>query len=541
MGSSFNKILAGSFRNYYLILILLAASLPLSIFTTSMAEVLLFINWIAEGNFPGKWKVLKQRKAPLVISFIFILHILGLLYTSDFNYAFHDLKIKLPIFFLPLIIGSSQALNGKQVRTLLLIFSAAVFASTLVSTSIFFGFVDFVYYDFREISIFISHIRLSLMVNLAIFVLSYYGFGGGSSPLYSKKFRILLIITAIWLAGFLLILKSVTGIFIFLLLVLFLGWKYSARIDSIAPRFIIRVFIITIPLLIASWISHTVGKYYFREKVDFSTLETHTPQGNPYDHYTGSKWAENGYYVWLYVCEDELRQEWNKRSELEYDGKDHMGQHLRYTLIRYLTSKGYRKDAGGVQQMTETDIQAVENGVANYIFLNKYSLYPRIYQIIWELDSYKQGNDPSGHSVAQRLAYMQASTHIIKNNIVFGVGTGDVQQEFNNYYKMSDNPLRAEYRRRAHNQFYTFLITFGIVGFVICIFALFLPVFMEKRWGDYLFLCFGIIGFLSMLNEDTLETQTGVSFFMFFYSLLLFGRNSGVSAENNNMQIISDD
>jgi hypothetical protein len=184
-----------------------------------------------------------------------------------------------------------------------------------------------------------------------------------------------------------------------------------------------------------------------------------------------------------------------------------------------------RKDAGGVRQLNEVDIQAVENGIANYIFLKKFSLYPRIYQIIWEIDNYRQGNNPSGHSVAQRLVYNSAAVYIIRNNILFGVGTGDVQKEFNNYYNLSDNPLRLESRRRAHNQFVTFIITFGLLGFIICISARILPVFLEKRWGDYLFLCFGIIGFLSMLNEDTLETQTGISFFMFFYSILLFGRN----------------
>jgi O-antigen ligase len=183
--------------------------------------------------------------------------------------------------------------------------------------------------------------------------------------------------------------------------------------------------------------------------------------------------------------------------------------------------------------MSEVDIQAVENGFSNYIFLNKYSIYPRIYQIIWELDNYRNGDNPSGHSIGQRLVYFNAAMYIIKNNFVLGVGTGDVQQEFNNYYKLSDDPLKLESRRRAHNQFLTFFIAFGIVGFIISIIALFLPVFLEKRWSDYLFLCFAIIAFLSMLNEDTLETQTGVSFFMVFYSLFLFGRNKPIPQNRN--------
>jgi hypothetical protein len=524
MQSYIKNLFHDSAKNYYFLLIFLAVSLPLSVFTTTLAEILLIVNWIAERKFSEKFNILKQRKTPLIISSIFLLHILGLLYSSDFQYAFHDLKIKLPLLIIPLLIGSSSPLSEKQIRTLLIWFSAAILASSLISSSIFFGICKYEYYDVRDISLFISHIRFSLMINLAICSLLYYGFGGDTIPLENKKLRIALVLTAFWLAAFLLILKALTGLIILMILILVIGWKYSSRIHLVAPRFIIRVLIITLPLIVASYLTNVVAKYLYRENINFSELDTLTPDGNTYYNNTGLNWVENGNYVWIYVCEQELMQEWNKRSSLEYYGKDKQGQDLRYTLIRYLTSKGYRKDAGGVRQMNTTDIQAVENGVANYIFLNKYSLYPRIYQIIWELDNYRHGSNPSGHSVALRLEYYNAAIDIIKHNFIFGVGTGDVQKEFNTYYSKSENPLVEKSRRRAHNQFVTLFITFGIIGFIMSIFVMFYPIFAEDRWGDYLFLCFAIIGFLSMLNEDTLETQTGVSFFIFFYSLFLFGR-----------------
>jgi hypothetical protein len=525
MRRDIKNILTDYSGNYYLLLIFLACSLPLSVFTTSLAEILLFLNWLAEGKFPEKIKILRQRKSPLIITSIFALHIIALIYTSDFQYAFHDLKIKLPILILPVLIGSSHLLTEKQVRALLIWFSSAVIASSVISTSIFFDIFDYEYFEFRSISIFISHIRFALMINLAIFSLLYFGSGGDTSPIQDKKLRIILIIGALWLSTFLLILKSFTGIVIFVILSLFMSWKYSAFIKQLAPRFIVRVLIITVPLLIAMLLSDSVAKFYYRDKLDIVTLEAKTPDGNPYSHNIQDTSVENGHYVWIYVCEKELSEEWNKRSSLAYEGKDKLGQHLKYTLIRYLTSKNFRKDANGVRQMTPEDISAVENGIANYIFLNKYSIYPRIYQTIWEIDNYMNGNNPSGHSVAQRMAYLSAASHIIRHNFIFGVGTGDVQQEFNNYYKMCDDPLQEISRRRAHNQFVTFMVSFGIIGFTVSIIAFFLPVFLERRWKDYLFQCFAIIAFLSMLNEDTLETQTGVSFFIFFYSLFLFGRN----------------
>ena len=43
---------------------------------------------------------------------------------------------------------------------------------------------------------------------------------------------------------------------------------------------------------------------------------------------------------------------------------------------------------------------------------------------------------------------------------------------------------------------------------------------------------FFFIGMISMLNEDTLETQTGVSFFIFFYSLLMFAREGNEKGDD---------
>ncbi len=524
MYRQFKDFFSNYTRNYYYLLIFLAVSLPLSVFTTSFAEILLLLNWILEGRFSEKISLLKKRKAPLIISFLYIIHLFGLLNTVDFQFGIHDLKIKLPVLLLPLIIGSSSLLDEKKIRNILLFFAASVISASICSTSVFLGFINYPIYDFRDISLFISHIRFSLMVNLAIFSLFYYGFGEDPVPLKNRNFKLVLVFSAIWLCAFLLVLKSLTGIFIFLVVGLIMGWKYSGKIGLIAPRFFIRVIIITIPLIIASYITHTISRYYYRENISITALDSLTIDKNPYNNYNQLTWVENGNYVWIYVCEEELRPEWNSKSNLNYDGKDKMGQDLRFTLIRYLTSKGLRKDRSGIKELTKTDITAIENGVANYIFLDKFSLYPRLYQIIWEVDAYKKGNNPSGHSFTQRLAYFDASMFLIRNNFLFGVGTGDVQKEFNTYYSMSDNPLKKENQRRAHNQYLTFLLTFGIIGFIGSIIALILPVFIEKRWNDYLFVCFFIIGLLSMLNEDTLETQTGVSFFMFFYCLLLFAR-----------------
>ena len=310
---------------------------------------------------------------------------------------------------------------------------------------------------------------------------------------------------------------------VFGIVFLYSAWKYSGMIKEIAPLFIVRTLIICIPLIVFSFLSRSAGRFYYREEIDFSRLDQYSFFGNPYSHDTLSAETENGYHVWIYVNEDELREGWNSLSQYKYDGKDKRGQDVRYTLIRYMTSKGLRKDISGLRSLDPADIFAIEKGNTNYLFLNRFSLYPRVYEVLWEIEKYRRGEDPGGHSVAQRLVYLKAAVSIIRENPVFGTGTGDVRKELIRYYENNVPELDSRWWGPAHNQFITFLVVFGITGFVLAMAFFFLPPVLEKRHRSYLFNVFFIIVILSMLTDDTLETQTGVSFVMFFYSLFVFG------------------
>ena len=245
---------------YYYAVILLAASLPLSIYMTSVAELALLANWLFEGKFSQKWEMLKRRKAVIFLCSLYFLHILGLIYTESFNfgYALHDLKIKLPLLILPIIFASSPAFTEKQFKLILILFVLATLSSSLISFMVFIGFIPYEYYDFREISIFISHIRLALMVNLSIFILLYYIFQKDKDYRLSFPWNTLSAAGILWFVFFLILLKSLTGLLILTSLVLLLAWFYSSRIVEVAPRFIIKVLIITIPLIIVSYIAKSI-------------------------------------------------------------------------------------------------------------------------------------------------------------------------------------------------------------------------------------------------------------------------------------------
>ena len=160
--------------------------------------------------------------------------------------------------------------------------------------------------------------------------------------------------------------------------------------------------------------------------------------------------------------------------------------------------------------------------MANYIYKNQYSMYPLFYNVLWQLNSDKRGDNPSGHSVIQRMEHLKAGFNIFINNFWFGVGTGDVKSAFSKYYVEVNSPLSLEVRHRAHNQFLTFLIAFGFFGFLLALFTIVFPIWNVKENLSAYFVIFITIAFFSFMAEDVLETSAGSMFFAYFYSLFLF-------------------
>jgi hypothetical protein len=97
---------------YIFSLILLAAGLPLSKFLMSLSQIILFCNWLLSGDLKAKFVSFFNNKPALVLCSLLILHLCGLLYTSDFYYALNDIRIKLPLLLLPIVLSTSPPLEN---------------------------------------------------------------------------------------------------------------------------------------------------------------------------------------------------------------------------------------------------------------------------------------------------------------------------------------------------------------------------------------------------------------------------------------------
>jgi hypothetical protein len=530
-------------------LALLVIALPLSKFMMSVSQFVLAVYWVfgedsgttvhagkvgrslSGGlqllgiNVVNRFRKFFRSPSALLIASVFFIHVIGLLWSSDLSYGLEDVRKKIPLFIIPLVIATSDKLNRKQFDLIMYLFVAAVLAGTLVSMSVLAGIIPpregntHELIDIRNISIFISHIRFSLLIVLSVFVLGFYAW-----HLRSWK-RLMCLALMVWLTIFLIILESITGLMIMLSTGLVLFIYYAVTRKEWWRKLALLAVIGGLVFGLMTYVK-SVAKTYDRklEVGSFSTLDTVTPDGHPYYNDTIHPSTENGNRVWIYVCWEELEQGWNQRSRIKFTDHDLKGNEIKYTIIRFLTSKGQRKDAAGINSLTNEEVHSIEKGIANVDEQGRTSLSARIHQIVWEMDIYREGGNPSGHSVTQRLEFWKAALGIIKEHPITGVGTGDVKNAFEQQYNKMGSPLSKEWRLRSHNQYLAITVALGFTGLVIFLLSLLLPMFRERRLTNYFYIVFFFIAMLSMFTEDTLETQAGVTFFAFFNAFFLFSR-----------------
>ncbi len=281
-------------------------------------------------DFINKWKRIKSNKPALYLMILFILHLVWLINTEDFSYAWHDIRIKVPLFVLGLLIGSSEPFSWKELKIILNFSILSVLSSTIISAFIYFGATSFVYTDVREISVFISHIRLSLLINIVLFS-SYYLLK--KSQVSSIKYIYTGII--IWLIFFLYILNAYTGLLIFSIVLFAILIRLLVQHANVWTKRIALVSLLAVLVIGGFTTNKYISVFYNFDKLpNKNDLPLKTVNGNKYIHNLESSLKENGHYTYLYYCRKEIKKEWNKRSELDFDKDlDSKGNSVRFTLI----------------------------------------------------------------------------------------------------------------------------------------------------------------------------------------------------------------
>ena len=492
----------------------IAFALPWSKVMMSISVMFVVLNLILEGKYRHYWEQFKSNRIFWLVVVIYALNLVGLLWSSNVDEALHTIKQQLPFIAIPTVLVAKPIGSKKYLDVIFMTFLVAMLITSLYNFLSYQHLIgDHFYNNIRGMSLTSSHIRYGLLVSMA----------GAITIVCSEENRKRVIPCMImlgWFAFYTFYSQVISGVISFGAVVavyaiyhLWIRQKKLAIISGLA--------LLAIGILPIFWLFKPLTV----NPSDYDSLPKMTAQGNPYEHNFDFIDSETKEPVLIYLCEKELEEEWNKRSGIPYSGTTLEGNSMSHTLIRYLASKKLPRDAEGVKVLTQKDIENIEMGRPS---IHYNGLMPRMHALRFQLN---YAENPNGHSLLQRFEYWKAGLSLASSNWLFGVGSGDVQDAFNRYYDVSNSPLTEENRRRAHNQFLTYWISFGIIGLLLFLCLLFLFIRFNYQQKSILGLLFIVIAIASFFMEDTLETQTGVTFFALFLGLFLVPTNKNSVAE----------
>lgn len=493
-----------------------AAALPWNNVLLSNAQILMVLGWLGEGlasrTLGQRFRQAFTDRWSLAFIAPFLLHAAGILWSDDRAWAMDLTRILLPVLVFGVVLSTSPPMGERAIRDVLRTGAWSVVASTVVCLMMAGGQLQSG--DHRAVSIFISHVRLGLLLALAACVLL---LDRPARP----WLRVLHRFAALWALAFLVGIGSLSGLGALAASLVVLAWRGVGGASPLV-RWAVRAGLVLLPtamlLLLFGMLSPRS-----QPVLRLADLAEHSAGGERYYHDVADPQWENGHPVWVHVAKEELQRGWSRRSGLDLYGKDERGQPLRGTLVRYLASKGLRKDSVGVLALTEEDVRRIEQGMPSVRTGRQPLLTARVEQLRMELDRFRATGDPNGHSLTMRLVYWRTGWWIARRHLWTGVGTGDTRPAFAHAYEELRSPLEPAWRNRAHNEFLTLLITFGLPGLLFVLTCWTAPVVAYRAWRHPVFLAWAAIFLVSCLTEDTLETQTGATFFALYAGLFVFG------------------
>lgn len=162
------------------------------------------------------------------------------------------------------------------------------------------------------------------------------------------------------------------------------------------------------------------------------------------------------------------------------------------------------------------------------------SVIVRIDKTIFALNHIKLQDNNSVESNQARLIMWNTSVEVIKDNFVYGTGTGDYNDELIKRNKKYKNQGVVNSELNSHNQFLNTFVQLGLIGFLtLCaVFYLYFRIAMKNR--DFLIVIIGVTFLLNFLFESIIETQSGIILFC-----ILFICNSSSDLRNNTLKTLT--
>ncbi len=496
---------------YIVSLCLIAISFPSSRFLLTVSEVILTVNWLAGGDFRRKFSMLHADRAAVAFILIYFLNVTGLIWSDDPGYGLsHDLLHKLPTLFLPLVVATTALPERRETRLILLLFIASVLGVSIT------GFLRIQVQpelSFREASPFIPGIYFGLMIIIAAIQLLFLAW----EARVRRIFFIASLAVSAWLIFFLLYLRALSGVIALAAVMIWVVVTLTARAERYLLKFALPAAFVFLAGLALWPVAGIYRDTHAENPAGMSSLDSCSAAGNPYLHDTLNIIRENGNLVYIYIADGELREVWNDRSSLDYDGKDLAGQELRATLFRYMSSLGFRKDSADFRKLAGRDIAAVESGITNHLNVTRPGFYKRVYEELMSLYLFNKssGKMTEWGSLTKRIDLWRASWEAFRARPLLGWGTGSILKAVD-YGLQKNDSAQSGLNMKPHSQYLFILLTLGAAGFIITFILYACFVIERKAYRSPMFILFLVVFLVVFTGNNSLESQPGQDLFVFF-------------------------
>lgn len=436
--------------------------------------------------FADKSRIKSYSKDVLIAVFsFFALICLGMIWSGGGSEVWKQLEKSLPFLIVPLYFLNLPLQEGKNLK----IYACVYLASLFVATSIgMFNFLTIENPDVRTIMPFCSHIRFALHLTLASSFIVVY-------CIQNKK--PLLLLLALWFEAYMILTSALTGVVISFVVLFFIIPTYFLFKKKNKTAF--AIFISVFSLFVFAIISCL--SYYYK---DYFVPKSGEVKENMI--------IENGNYIFDKVDYSQMQDGVEKYLKEDRNAvcKSKEGEFLYVDIaIRYLNSKGYEKNLKGWEKLSEEDLENIKKGIPNYVYAQKIPLKSRLYSTFYEIEAYQKENKVKGSSLIQKIELWENSFEVIKNNILIGVGTGNAPKELKKQLEINNSEL-ADTNMRTHNQYFSIVFSYGIIGFLVWLVFLLYPMFRFSLNKNPYYVIFLLIMLISFFSEDTLDNQAGI-------------------------------
>lgn len=478
------------------------------IYTIGLGLMIIRILFI--GSWKNKIQNFKQQKIILLcLLSVYILNIVGLIWTQNIAYGLRELNHKMPFLIIPIYMVAAYPI---QKNTRNIIFSIYII---LITIGIIIGVINYAidpYADTRLLIPSARNIAFGLNISLAVAFLCILTYKNE----LSKKISIPIIVIFV---SFLFIASLISGIISLCILTIIGSLAIMARKNKKSASIAFGIVVLSV-IASSVWLKMQYNDYFVPKESKQMPINETTALGNTYTS-TITNFIENGFYVDKYSCPTEVEQAWKNRTGEDLNTTCNAQSPSSYTyasvIYRYLNSKGLKKDASGVKALSDKDIENIKHGVANIVYTEKFSLRPRLYQTFYEFERYFRTGEVHQMSIIQRLFWSNNALQIIKANILIGTGTGDTRDALVSPV-IDSHPELCTTGCNPHNQFLYSLAAFGLLGLAALIFFMLYAPLRLHLFKNPEFCAFFIVALCWMFAESSFMSYEGMTFASLFMS-----------------------